>query len=201
MSGSNWWVTSFPVNASGGAAQGAQGGSLQAESYSADSGFYRNRLDALRAGGNQGPQAQYPDGYLGTIIDRREGRLIGAVQKRLTDKSYQRGVHKGEKIGANAYFWNDEMDPSMGLEREMSTARLDGNTIDVQRYAPIGNPVEKLTAMGKTGGMSVPEQMRVATQYGVDYGKNPMPMMQSDPNRAKNLQKVLPRWSGVFRAS
>jgi hypothetical protein len=203
MSGSNWWVTSFPANASGGAAQGAQGGSVS--SYTADSGFYRNRLDAIRAGANQGPTAQYPDGYLGTIIDRRQDRLVSTIQNRLTDRSYQRGVHKGEKIGANSYFWSDEVSPDQGLERQAMSATPEdvegGEVIMVQRYAPLGNPVEKLVHMGKTAMMSAPEQERVARQYGVDVAKNPLPMMQSDPDRAKNLRSVLPRWSGVYRAS
>lgn len=203
MSGSNWWVTSFPASAPGGTVQSGGGGSLQ--SYTADSGFYRNRLDALRAGGNQGPTAQYPDGYLGTIVDRRQDRLVSTIQKRLTNRSYQRGVHKGERLGSDSYFWTDEMDPDQGLNRQMASARLENvegaELIQTQRYAPTGNPVERLTHMGKTAGMSPPEQQRIARQYGVDPGKNPLPMMQTDPDRARNLQKVLPRWSGVYRAS
>ena len=45
------------------------------------------------------PGAAYPDGYLGTITDRQQDKLLGAVQSRLTDRSYQRGVHKAREAG------------------------------------------------------------------------------------------------------
>ena len=203
--GNSWWVTSAPMPFPGGTVEAGGGGSLgSSPGYTGDSGFYRSRLDALRSGGNQGPDAQYPDGYLGTITDRREGRLIGEVQKRLTSRSYQRGVHKGEKIGVDGYYWTDEMSPDMGLERQAATTIPSGNVLLSERYAPTGNPVERIVHMGKTAGMSPPEQERVARQYGVDVGKNALPMTMGPTDRAmlaQQFKNVLPRYSGVFRAS
>lgn len=43
------------------------------------------------------PSAEYPDGYLGTIGagTRRQDRLLNNIGNRATQRSYQRGVHKG----------------------------------------------------------------------------------------------------------
>ena len=146
---------------------------------------------------------QYPDGYLGTITDRREDRMLGVLQKKLTERSYQRGVHKGEKIGRDSYYWTDEINPDQGLARQAETAMTVNNEggliINTERYAPSGNPVERLVHMGKTAGLTPPEQMRVARQYGVDPAKNPLPMTMTDPTKAARMARNLPRWSGVSR--
>lgn len=191
MSGQNWWVTSSP-------SQGFPGGTtVGGGGYGASEPGFRNAMDAQRAA--QGPLAQYPDGYLGTITDRQEGKMYGAIQARLTQRSYQRGVHKGERLGGDSYYWNDEMSPDQGLERQMDSLELtdqDGAIVmQVQRFAPSGNPVERLTALGKSAGLSGQELDRMARQYGVDPAKNPLPMMQTNPDRAARMRaKMMPRW-------
>src|SRR5437763_11635062 len=66
---------------------------------------YRSGLDARRSAGgaDRVPSAEYPDGYLGTITARRDDRLLKNVQSRLTERSYQRGVHKGERVDPQDY--------------------------------------------------------------------------------------------------
>src|SRR3954470_11123771 len=80
---------------------------------------YRSALDATRsAAPGFTPDAEYPDGYLGNIQSRREDRLLSAVQSRLTNRSYQRGVHKGDKIGQEDYFWPPSLNMMSGIEAQ-----------------------------------------------------------------------------------
>ena len=73
---------------------------------------YRDILDARRSVATpRTPNAEYPDGYLGNVNSRREDRLLQAVQSRLTQRNYQRGVHKGEKLDTSDYFWPDDFNP------------------------------------------------------------------------------------------
>lgn len=78
----------------------------------------RDRLDQLRLGMGRTPSAEYPDGYLGTIKSRREDRLLDSLKNRLTQRSYQRGVHKGERIDPSDYYFPKGLDPQRGLRNE-----------------------------------------------------------------------------------
>jgi hypothetical protein len=133
------------------------------------------------------------DGYLGTIVDRRQDRLLQAVQERLTERSYQRGVHKGEKIARTDYLWNTSVVDPMGRIKAQARAEKVGNTLQVPRYVPTGNPVEKLAHLGKTAGLSAPEQRQVYKQYGVSMAKNPVVIQ--DPGHKEHLQKMLPNYA------
>jgi hypothetical protein len=64
------------------------------------------------------PEAEYPDGYLGTIRSRRDDRLLDSTKARVNQKSYQRGVHKGERIDQSDYYWPQQLDPQRGLRNE-----------------------------------------------------------------------------------
>lgn len=75
-------------------------------------------LDAARIGMGRTPSAEYPDGYLGTIRTRREDRVLDSLKNRLTQRSYQRGVHKGERIDQSDYFWPEMLQPDRGLRNE-----------------------------------------------------------------------------------
>jgi hypothetical protein len=151
---------------------------------------YRDPLDQARAAGGKLPYAEYPDGYLGTVIDRQQDRLLAKVQERLNDKSYQRGVHLGSKVGRQAYYWNKEYNPMMGIERQAMLSVQTGSTISAPRYAPSGNPIERLAHMGKTAGLTPPEQMNMYRQYGVDPAKNPIVL--PDPGRRERMKGMLP---------
>jgi hypothetical protein len=142
---------------------------------------YRDMLDAKRAAvAPRTPNAEYPDGYLGTVNSRREDRLLNAVQTRLTERNYQRGVHKGEKMGHDSYFWPAEFNPNSGLQ-----AQAQGGP----RWGPVGSTAaEQINHMGKNH-MIPPEQMsRVAAQYNV---KEVLPV---DPVRQERMTRLLPTW-------
>jgi len=84
----------------------------------------RGELDAIRIGTGRVPSAEYPDGYLGTIRSRRDDRILDSIKSRIGQKSYQRGVHKGERIEPSMYFWPSEFNDKMGIQRE-SKAKYD----------------------------------------------------------------------------
>lgn len=75
-----------------------------------------DQLDGLRMGLGRAPQAEYPDGYLGTgITRRREDRVLDSLQSRVNQRSYQRGVHKGERIDPSDYYYPKGLEPDRGL--------------------------------------------------------------------------------------
>lgn len=78
----------------------------------------RDQLDTARIGGARIPSAEYPDGYLGTVPSRRGDRLLDSLKGRENQKSYQRGVHKGERIDPGDYLWPDGLKPNRGLKNE-----------------------------------------------------------------------------------
>jgi hypothetical protein len=183
MMGVQWWVQDnglgiLPGNAT-------VGGNGYAGNQTASGAVqFRSPLDQARAASGKVPYAEYPDGYLGNIINRRSDRLIQAVKERLTAQSYQRGVHKGSRIEAKEYFWpSDQVNPDSGLERQSIQVR-DDNVIRTQRFAPIGNPVERLAHMGKTSGMATPGMLGQKMQEARDMGSNPVtnPIVLQDPN-------------------
>jgi hypothetical protein len=177
-----WWTVNddglgiLPGNATvGGGGNVAAQGAVQ----------FRSPIDAARASSGQLGQAQYPDGYLGTIIDRRSDKLIQAVKNQLTSQSYQRGVHKGSRVDPHDYLWPDGfVSPDSGLERQAAGAHRTGYTISTPRFAPLGNPVERLAHMGKTSGMATPgeigKKLEEGRQFGVDSSMNPI--IPQDPH-------------------
>ena len=167
---SNWWVDSFPAALPGSTVPG-QGG------YGTAAIGYRDPLDAKRSAAGFAPGASYPDGYLGNIIDRQNDKMLGALQTSLNQRSYQRGVHVGSKIGADQYFWDDAMNPDMGIERQMQARPTDvegGVVIMSERYAPTGGVEERLM-----------------------HNEMPVRGPDVDPSRAAKMSKFLPSWSGV----
>ena len=63
------------------------------------------------------------------------------------------------------------------------------------RFAPSGDPVEKLTAMGKSATLPPEQQMQVAKQFGVDPAKNPLPMSMTDPDQFARMRQLLPSYA------
>lgn len=165
----NWQVaTPYGVPIGGATAVGAGGG-------------YRSGLDARRsAAPGFTPDAEYPDGYLGNVNSRREDRLLAAVQSRLTNRSYQRGVHKGDKIGQEDYFWPDSFHPMSGLEAESRG----------ERWTAVGSsPAEQINHMGKNHMLSPEELNKVAGAHNVSA-----PTL-ADPIRRARMSHLLPSWS------
>lgn len=98
----------------------------------------RGDLDAIRIGTGRVPQAEYPDGYLGTIRSRRDDRILDSVKSRVNQKAYQRGVHKGERIEPSAYYWTPDFNDQSGVKRQMGAKQVDVNGVMVwksKRYA------------------------------------------------------------------
>lgn len=89
----------------------------------------RGDLDAMRIATGRVPSAEYPDGYLGTIRSRRDDRLLDSIKNRVNQKSYQRGVHKGERVDASAYFWSPEFNDQMGIKRQMKAKQVNVNGV------------------------------------------------------------------------
>jgi hypothetical protein len=83
--------------------------------------WVRSVLDARRMMYNRTPNAEYPSGMLGTITDRRQDRLFDSLQARINQRSYQRGVHLGERIDPGDYLWPEEEDPLRGVMRQATT--------------------------------------------------------------------------------
>lgn len=190
---SNFWLDSFPAALPGSTVPG-QGG------YGTDALTARNPLDAKRMAAGFAPGASYPDGYLGNITDRREDRVLGALQHQNT-RSYQRGVHKGERTDPGSYAWTQEVNPDAGLARQAAAVAADiegGVVLMTKRYAPAGDPVEMVAHDARISTLPMRERDEALRQAGGDPAKNPVQVV--DPSRRAQMAKHLPRWSGAFQA-
>lgn len=107
------------------------------------------------------------DGYLGTIRTRRDDRLLRSVQERVTERQYQRGVHKGERIDPGDYFWPPDFQPTNGLRAEAAGVR----------QAPL---------------LTLSERYLATEQQAIPRGANTLITM--DPERRAVLARLLPRW-------
>ncbi len=109
--------------------QSLGGGGLQGYNNMGGQGISvaRSDLDAMRIGTGRVPQAEYPDGYLGTIRSRRDDRLLDSIKSRVGQKAYQRGVHKGERIEPSMYYWPSDFNDQMGLKRQGKAKQVNIN--------------------------------------------------------------------------
>jgi hypothetical protein len=107
----------------------------------------RSEMDFLRLGVGRAPQAEYPDGYLGTIRTRRDDKgkpysvsdtVLDSLKNRQNQRGYQRGVHRGERIDPAQYLWPDNLQPDRRLkERNYKLADVDGGVVYLsKRNAP-----------------------------------------------------------------
>jgi len=155
-----------PVGQQGSVTQYAGGGGQ------ALTGF-RSILDArLAASTGKTPEAQYPDGYLGSVIDRRQDKLLQTVRNNA--RSYSRGVHKGSRIGVQDYFWPEDLTPYTTLEN-----RLHG---DKHRFAAQGNPLERLAHGGKY--ITNEKAKELAKELNIAY----------DPQMSGNISPQMREW-------
>lgn len=167
------WSYNSPVPQQGSTAVGGGGGLPLA-------GF-RSILDARIAMGTaKTPEAQYPDGYLGSVIDRRQDKLLQTVRNNA--RSYTRGVHKGSKIGSQDYFWTDDFHPFISIEMRMANP-------NGPKWTAPGNPIERLVHYGKN--MSQAE----ANQLKQELNLPPDPQMRLvDGDVIRANKPNLPRW-------
>lgn len=146
---------------------------------------FRSELDSKRVmAGDRVPSAQYPDGYLGTIQSRREDRLLDSMKNRMNQRSYQRGVHKGERIDQADYFWPEEFGPDKGLEYEARGLK----------WTARGNPVERLAHTGSTETASPAEVAALHQKFGISSGSTLK--AEIDPIRQERMSRLLPTWRG-----
>jgi hypothetical protein len=148
---------------------------------------FRSILDArLAAATGKTPEAQYPDGYLGSVIDRRQDKLLQTVRNNA--RSYTRGVHKGSRVAPQDYFWPDDLTPYTTLEK-----RLHGSTA---RFAAQGNPLERLAHGGKF--ITNAEAKKLAEELNI--AADPQMKVVSPQVRAFHRAVNLPGWSGSGRS-
>lgn len=135
---------------------------------------FRDGLDQTRSMYNRVPQAEYPDGYLGTISSRRtdDDKLLEAIP-RLNQKQYQRGVHKGERIDPQDYVWPGAFNDESGIARQER-----GNEFGSRRFAPT---------------MTLNERLVADDQLPLPPGA--IGIVSLDRNRVEQLRRLAPGWS------
>jgi hypothetical protein len=99
----------------------------------------RSGMDFARMGVGRAPQAEYPDGYLGTIRSRRDDKgkpyamsdtVLDSLKNRQNQRAYQRGVHKGERIDPGSYMWPENLEPDRRLNPKIyKTVENDGSLV------------------------------------------------------------------------
>lgn len=163
-----------------------------ATTYTGGSGGFlltgaRDILDARRLmDTGHVPSAEYPDGYLGTIGagTRRQDRLLNSVGNRATQKSYERGVHKGERIDPADYYWTADVHPAAALEAQARGEKW------TQRGSMIGSP---LVNDGKSETLVATSQ-RFATAMRVYTQEISPPYTAVNEQRRAQLQRMRPAW-------
>src|ERR1700761_2944352 len=120
------------VGTGGDVPYGAQGGNPPIH--------YHDIMDARRSGA-YGAAEPYPDGYLNSTHDRREDRLeesgTQTYQPREAQRAFARGVHKGERIPPENYYWPQELSLDSGIRRQaMFGTRFSGVGKYVEAYSP-----------------------------------------------------------------
>lgn len=138
---------------------------------------FRDILDAKRAMVGRTPNAEYADGYLGNITDRREDKMMQTVRNNA--RSYTRGVHKGSKIAPTDYFWPDDFNPMTGLEHQRRH----------KKWTAQGSPVERLVYADKY--MSEAEEAMIRQEMNLPVDPQ---MRNVDPAVRQAQRKNLPRW-------
>lgn len=170
----NWQYTPGQGSQPGSTAYGAGGGMNGSEVPLAG---FRSILDAKRAMVGRTPNAEYPDGYLGSIVDRREDKMLQHVRNNA--RSYTRGVHKGSRIEMQDYFWPADFNPMTGLEHQSRG----------KKWSAQGSPVERLVHGGST--LTVSEEMQIREQMNLPVDPQ---MAGTDPEVRANLRKQGPAW-------
>lgn len=104
----------------------------------------RSDLDQIRMGVGRVPHAEYPDGFLGTTRSRRDDKgkpnavsevVLDSLKTRINQRSYQRGVHKGERIDPGDYVWAPEWGNETGIKNQMRGRRT--ALVDIRTVLPV----------------------------------------------------------------
>ena len=144
---------------------------------------YRSIADARRAAapmGGRTPGAEYPDGYLGSTNNRREDRLATSVAGKLSQRNYQRGVHKGDAVNPQDYYWNDVVNPQAGIAAQARGLK----------WTQVGStPADQINHLGKNHLLAPEDLNRLANSVGIATPSN-----QIDPVRSQQMSRLLPSW-------
>lgn len=132
---------------------------------------FRNAKDARLASFGASPDSQYPDGYLGTITNRRQDKIQSAVVRQ-NQRSYTRGVHKGESVNPSDYMWPSGFNLYTGINLEKKG----------KKFAPAAVMPQQLVNDGKTGPRGIPR--------GLSRPQKPA----IDKNRQAKLKSLAPTW-------
>lgn len=133
---------------------------------------WRSSKDELLSGYRTAVDAQFPDGYLGTMsANRRQDKVLGTLS-RMNARQYSRGVHKGERINTVDYFWPEEFNLMTGIQLEAQG----------KKFSPVGAEPVRLTNDGKVGPRGIPSQ-----QPDAEAG-------QISPEQRARLKSLAPRW-------
>ena len=145
----------------------------------------RSGMDFARLGVGRAPQAEYPDGYLGSIRSRRDDKgngtdtVLDSLKNRQNQRAYQRGVHKGERIDPAQYMWPEGLEPDRRVNPKMfKQIDNDGSLVMITaRYAP--------------------DQELVPAPHLVNDGKADVSAnipAEFNPRTAQYFQHLKPRW-------
>ena len=146
---------------------------------------FHDELDSLRSMWRRTPEADYPDGYLGTVDSQRQARLrANEGLTRQEAKPFSRGVHKGEKMDANSYFWPKNFQPWSALEYEEAGMRyvIPGVLMDAGIMAPDLDPAQPQLA--RVAARGIPGRAGSTAAWGNEA-----------PSQSADLRRLAPAWS------
>ena len=148
----------------------------------------RSPMDFMRLGVGRAPQAEYPDGYLGSIRTRRDDKgkpyavsdvVLDSLKNRQNQRAYQRGVHRGERIDPAQYMWPENLEPDRRLNpRRVKKTNIDGGlTMNIARFTPEVElaPAPHLVNDGKSN---------ISSNVPAEF----------NPRTAQHFQHLKPRW-------
>lgn len=144
---------------------------VQETGYGSPPPHFRSALEMDRLAWRRTPEATYPNGYIdSSMTTRREDKVQQAIWR--NQRSYTRGVHKGERIDMSDYLWPQEFNLASGLVNQATTG--------LRYVSPAMSEEPKmLTNDGKPGPALNPDG-------------TPVPI---NPDRAAQLSKFKPPWS------
>lgn len=144
--------------------------------------YFHDDMDRRRSMWRATPEAQYPDGYLGTINTRRQDRLLQGLKQRTQNKPYTRGVHKGERRDPSDYLWPVEFNLMSGIENELTGRRYVIPGVGMELGATLTND-------GKPNANFMP------TIRGLPSRQGTVEWNADDPDRQAHLKRLAPPWS------
>ena len=111
--------------------------------------------------------------------------MYGGLKARSDNKPYSRGVHKGERLDSNDYFWPDEFRPELGVVAQSEGHRFVSKPMLMEagftKFKPTDR--ENRPKMARVGTKGLPS--RVGT---VQWGT-------IDSERTEALRRLVPNWS------